>query len=115
MTSISTEQRLPFGFQVTDGRGRPKPLDTSNGPPTAASSDETVCTVTVEPGEGTAWKGWITSVAPGTARVVIDADADLGEGVDDVVGTLDIEVTLDPRTGARMVALTPGTPEDKPA
>ncbi len=115
MATITTEQRLPFTFQPKDGRGRLKPFDLSGTPPTGVSSDETVCTVTVEPGDGDAWRGWVTSVAPGTARVIVDGDADLGDGVDDVIGTLDVEVTLDPRTGARIMELSPGTPEDKPA
>jgi hypothetical protein len=111
MVDITTEQHVSFVFQVKDGRGRPKPVE---GTPTAVSSDETVATVTLTAGDGTAWNGDVTSVAPGSARIAVNADADLGEGVQDVIGTMDVVVTLDDRTGARMVELTAGTPEDKP-
>ncbi len=112
MVDITTEQQVGFVFQVKDGRGRTKGVE---GTPSAVSSDETVCTVSLAAGADTAWNGMVVSVAPGSARVVVDADADLGEGVQDVVGTLDVNVTLDPRTGARIVEMTAGAPEDKAA
>lgn len=114
MVSITTEQELPFSFKVVDGRGRAVEVD---GDPVAASSDETVGTVELEPGADNEWTGKITAVAPSpdgtTQRVTITADADLGEGVQNVVGVLEFDVTLDPRTGARLISISPGTPVDK--
>ena len=99
---LTTEQRVSFDFSVTDGRGRPVAVD---GTPAVNSSDATVATVTIEAGEGMAWKGMITAIAPGSCRIVVDADADLGAGVQDVIGTADIDVVLDERTGARLMQL----------
>lgn len=114
MVEITTEQELPFSFKVVDGRGRTVEVD---GDPVAASSDDTVGTVTLEAGADGEWTGKITAVAPSpegtTQRVTVTADADLGAGVQDVVGVLDFNVTLDPRTGARLISISPGTPVDK--
>lgn len=113
--SFSTEQELPFSFVVLDGRDRPVAID---GVPTVASSDETVATVSVVAGDGNAWNGTISSVAASpdgtTQRVTITADADLGEGVKEVIGVLEFSVKLDERTSNRIVKLSVGAPVDKP-
>jgi len=113
--TLTTEQELPFLFEVLDGRGRRVPID---GEPTVASSDETVATVSIEAGTDDTWNGKITSVtespAGTTQRVTVTADADLGAGVQEVVGYIDFTVTLDPRTAQRVVSLSPGTAVDKP-
>lgn len=110
-STFTTEQALPFTFRVVDGRGRTKPVE---GTPVAASSDETVATVALTAGDGNVWNGLISSVTASpegtTQRVTVTADADLGEGVQEVIGTLDFTVTLDPRTGARIAEMVPGTP-----
>lgn len=117
MVEITTEQVLPFTFKVVDGRGRTVAVD---GTPTVASSDETVGTVVLDPSsDNKTFTGTITAVAPSpegtTQRITVDADADLGVGVQDVVGVLEFNVTLDPRTGARLIDIQAGTPADKPA
>ncbi len=112
MATISTEQNLVGNrFFVTDGRGRRKDVE---GTPVLASSDETVArAVSLAKNEDLSWSFDVESVAPGTCRVTIDADADLGEGVLDVVQTLDVEVTLDPRSAARIGEVVAGAPTDK--
>ncbi len=116
MVDITTEQEVSFTFKVVDGRGRPCAVD---GAPTAVSSDETVVMIPdplSSADEGKTWTGVVTSIAVGTARVAVHADSDTTpEGVNDVVGLLDVNVTLDPRTGARIGTLDAGTPADKPA
>lgn len=112
MADFTTEQVLPFTFKVQDGRGR---LVATDGTPTAASSDETVATVGVlASDDGKVWTGELVSVAPGSGRATVSADADLGEGVQEVTGVLEYNVLLDERTGARMVSIEAGTPADKP-
>ncbi len=114
MATLTTEQVLRGNkFAVADGRGRVKDVE---GTPVAASSDETVARVgELSKNDDLSWSFDVDSVAPGTCRVSVDADADLGEGVQDVVAVLDIEVTLDERTGARVGSLEPGKAEDRPA
>jgi len=113
MADFTTEQNLPFTFVVRDGRGRPCAID---GSPTVASSDETVATVDpLTSTDNMTWNGVVNSVLAGTARIVVTADADITpEGVQDVMGTLDVNVTLDPRTSARVSDMQPGAPSDKP-
>ena len=115
MVDITTEQNIPFTFKVVDGRGRPCAVD---GTPTAASSDETVAKVPdalVSADGGKTWTGVVESGIPGSATIAVTADSDITpEGVNDVIGTLDLNVTLDPRTGARISAMEAGTPTDKP-
>lgn len=110
-STFTTEQALPFTFKVVDGRGRTRPVQ---GTPVAVSSDETVATVAIAQGEANVWNGLISSVSPSpegtTQRVTVTADADLGEGVNEVVGFLDFTVTLDPRTGVRIAEMTAGEP-----
>lgn len=113
MVDFTTEQKVPFTFVVRDGRGRPVPVD---GAPTAVSSDETVVTVgELTSSDNISWSGEAVSVAPGTARVAVTADADTTpEGVNDVVGMMDCNVTLDPRSAERITDMQAGTPVDKP-
>ena|SRR5688572_31630603 len=111
MASFTTEQTLPITFSIKDGRGRPAQVD---GEPVAASSDETVATVdTPVKGADGSWSMNVASVAPGTARVSVTADANVSPEVTEIVGFLDVEVTLDPRTEARIVELVAGTPTDE--
>lgn len=112
MADLTTEQLVTFTFGAVDGRGRPVAID---GTPTAVSSDETVVTVAMDASaDGKTWTGTISSVAVGAARIAITADADVSPTVSDVIGTVDINVTLDDRTGARLAKLDLGTPADKP-
>lgn len=110
-STFTTEQALPFTFRVVDGRGRVRPVQ---GSPVAVSSDETIATVQIASGDNNSWNGLISSVSPSpegsTQRVTVTADADLGEGVNEVIGFLDFTVTLDPRTGARIAEMVAGTP-----
>lgn len=114
MAMFSTEQTLPFTFEVKDGRGRNLAVD---GKPDVASSDETIATVAIEKGTKNTWNGVVTPVSPSpngtTQRITVSADADLGEGLQTVTGFFDFTVTLDERSAARIVELTPGQPVDK--
>jgi uncharacterized protein YjdB len=81
-------------------------------PPAWASSDPTVLTV-VASADGMTAK--ITSVALGTgARCSVSADADLGEGVEEIVAvTEDIDVVEDPDSKASIMTLTLDPPTPK--
>ncbi len=106
MTDFSTEQFLPFAIKLVDGKNRPKDYE---GDPKLASSDDTVATVEMVDRAN----GRVMSGVPGSATVTVTVDADLGEGVQEVIGTLDVTVTLDERTSARIIQLEAGAPQEK--
>lgn len=89
MANITTDQHFPNAvLSITDAHDRPAPVE---GAPVWASSDETVLTVVVAV-DG--MSGDIMTVAPGTARITVTADADLGSGVETITGVSeDIVVT----------------------
>ena len=110
MADINTDQFYPsVVLTITNKKGQPAAVD---GIPVWASSDETVLTVT-EAADG--MSGAINTVALGTARVTVTADADLGAGVNTITGvTEDINVTLGPNSQASVMTLALGSPADKP-
>lgn len=102
-----TSQSIPASLTITDSQGRPAEVD---GIPVWASSDETVLTVQAE---ADGMDATIVTVAPGTARVTVHADADLGDGVVDLVGVSeDVTVTVNPNSMASVVTLELGAAVD---
>lgn len=102
--TLRDDQQVGLTIAITDKKGNPAQVD---GAPTWASSDETVVTVTAA---ADGMSANVVAVAPGSARVVVTADADLGAGVTPLTGTLDFSVTAG---GATAIAITPGTPVDQ--
>ncbi len=98
------DQKVTLTIQIVDKKGKPAVVD---GVPVWASSDETVVTV-VAAADG--MSAVASGVAPGAARVVVTADADLGAGVTDLTGTLDFNIT--PGSAATL-SITAGAPEDQ--
>lgn len=98
------DQKVTLSIQPLDKRGKPALVD---GVPTWAGSDDTVVTV-VAAADG--MSAVATGVAPGTARVVVTADADLGSGVTNLTGTLDFTIT---GGAAATISITAGTPSDQ--
>jgi hypothetical protein len=109
MADLNTDQEFAgVVLAITDSRGRPATVD---GAPVWSSSDETVVSV-VATADGMG--ATISSVAPGTARVSVQADADLGEGSTPVTGvTEDIVVTQAGPGAAAVLKLTLGAATDK--
>lgn len=110
MVDLTNVQYVEGEFTVKDGFNKNVVVD---GTPVAASSDETVATVTIEAAADNAWKVRVDAGLEGTARVTVSADADLGQGVAEYTAFGDVTVTLDPRSGARVAELVFGTPADK--
>lgn len=110
MADITTDQRFDnVALTITDSKGRPASVD---GIPVWASSDETVLAVTAAQDGMSAV---VDTVAPGTARVTVSADADMGAGVVSITGVSeDVNVTLGTSTQASVMTLSLGTPVDKP-
>ncbi len=102
MGTLRDDQKQRLSINPVDAKGKPALLD---GVPTWAGSDDTVVTVEAAPDGLSAM---VTGVTPGTARVVVTADADLGSGVTPLTGF--VEYTI---TGGTAVALT--ITEDPPA
>ena len=79
MFLLRDDQTAHINIQAVDAKGFDAQLQTV----TYSSSDESVATVT---------NAVITAVKPGTATINVLADADLGDGVVQIAGTLDIQV-----------------------
>jgi hypothetical protein len=87
--------KLATGFQVgvqvsyVDAKGNPAAVD---GPVSWSSSDPTIATVTVDANDST--RATVVGVGDnlGIAQVTTTADADLGQGVRQILTTVDVEV-----------------------
>jgi hypothetical protein len=87
-------------------KGSPAPLQNI----TFAGSDDAVATVTQDATDPS--KAVISAVTAGIMQVTAKADADLSDGVVDVIGLLDVVVGAGQATVVEMVA---GTPREQPA
>jgi hypothetical protein len=116
MADFTTEESLPFVFKVVDGHEPPRivKVDESAGPPAVATSDATIATIDplTKNADGT-WNGVVQAVTPGTAHLTVTADADLGEGVQPVIGEGDVTVILDEKSKMRIAKLEFGPPVAK--
>lgn len=108
MADITTDQNFPTAVLTITNKKTGGPA-TVDGIPVWASSDETVLTaVATADGMGAV----IDTVAPGTARVTVTGDADLGAGVAPITGVSeDIIVTAGAVIPVLSIAL--GTPATK--
>lgn len=106
---LNTDQFLPnVILSITNSRGDPAAVD---GVPVWASSDETVLSVT--PADD-GMSAVVSTVAPGTARITVQADADLGSGVSSITGVSeDVNVVLGPSSVASVMTLNLGAAQDK--
>ena len=108
MIEVTTNDRFAnVVLKITDKDGQVAPVD---GVPIWASSDETVLRATPNAdGMG----GTVDTVGPGTARITITADADLGEGLATLTGiSEDVVVTQAIGPAATMTLdLGPATPK----
>lgn len=98
-------QKVSVSIAPVDAMGNPAKLD---GVPSWTVSDETILTVT--PAED-GMSAVVSTVGPlGMAQVAVVADADLGEGVTTIAGTLDIEVIA---SAATALSVSVGAPENR--
>jgi len=101
---LTDEQKCQVSVAFKTAKGNPAPVD---GVPVWASSNEAA--VVVVPAADGLSAEIQTPGGLGTAQVSVKADADLGEGVIEIIGLLDVEVKT---AGASIVEITPGTPEN---
>lgn len=109
MADITTDDNYPsVTLAIANARGEPAPVE---GVPVWASSDETVIRVTAA---ADGMSAVVDTVAPGTARVTVSADADVGAGTTTLVGVSeDINVTVGPNSQASVMTLTLGASAPK--
>lgn len=105
MLVLTDVQKVSLSISPVSAAGNPASID---GVPTWSTSDDTVLTLEVAE-DGLSAVAFTTGKL-GTAQVSVVADADLGEGVKELTGVLDVEVKA---SEAVSLELNAGTPENK--
>ena len=101
---LTDTQKVTLSIQPVDAKGFPAKVD---GVPTWSVSDDTVANL-VAAADGLSCE--VFAGFPGTAQVVVEADADLGAGVTPLTGTLDLIV----EAGAAVsLVVTAGVPSEQ--
>lgn len=104
MQFLKVTQSLPFFLKITDKKGNPAQVD---GAPVWAVSDESLASLSVaEDG----MSATLTPIGPlGSFSVQVKADADRGEGVKEIIGVEQVELSAG---DAEVIALSAGQPAD---
>jgi hypothetical protein len=103
MANAFNTQQFNVTLAITNAAGVPATVD---GVPVWATSDATIVNVTAA---ADGMSAVAPCVAPGTARLTVTADADLGAGIVTITGVSeDIIVTVDPANLASVVTLNLG-------
>ncbi len=102
MLLLKDDQKCRLSVSPVDKKGKPAKVE---GAPAWSSSDETVATV-VPAADG--MSADVVAGNPGICQINVSADADLGEGVKTISGTLDVTIEAGEAVG---LAISTGTPE----
>ena len=102
---LTATQQCTLAISVVDKKGNPAAVD---GVPAWGTSDASLLTVT--PAMDGLSAVIIAVGSLGTAQVNVSADADLGDGVTAITGTLDVTITA---AQATAVAISAGTPTEQ--
>lgn len=105
MLVLTDTQQCDLSIQPVDKKGQPAQID---GTPVWSSSDSAI--VTVNPGSD-GLSAVVVAGNIGTAQVNVTVDADLGSGVTEIVGVLDVQVTAG---AAVSVTINAGSPTEQP-
>jgi hypothetical protein len=105
MLVLTDSQFVTLNVTPVTKAGNPATID---GAPKWSVSDESVLTLEVSE-DGLSCKA-VTTGKLGDAQVNVVADADMGEGVVEITGVLEVSVKAG---AAASVAVTAGTPEEK--
>jgi len=104
---LKDTEQVVLSVVPVDAKGNAAPVD---GTPAWDSSDPTVAIVTPA---ADGLSATVAAAGPlGKAQISVTADADLGEGIESIVGTLEIEVVAGK---AVSLSIKTGTPEEIPA
>jgi len=102
---LSATQQVRVSAQFLDKHGNPAQVESCNW-----LTDNSDVLALTPSGDGLSCL--VAARGPmGAARLTLSGDADMGEGVIPIIGTLDFEVTAGQ---ASQVALEAGTPEEQP-
>ena len=102
MFTLKDDENVPVSIKPVDAKGNAARVD---GKPEWSSNDTAIATVTASDDGLSAVVGGGTKL--GTARITVKVDADLGPGVREIIGVLDVEVV---GGEAVSVTVTPGVP-----
>jgi hypothetical protein len=105
---INNTQKVTITITPKGPSGRPAKID---GVPTWQNTDESLGILVVA-ADGLSAVYTTVDGAAGNSQVIVDADADLGSGVVDITGLLDINV-VQPEEQATTIEIIAGTPEPK--
>ena len=105
--TLTIDQKALVTLEITDRSGNPATVD---APPVWDSSATEFATVDAAEDGLSAWVSAGEGVGEEAALITVRADADLGEGTREVIGTLQVNVTAGE---AQFVELTAGAPEPK--
>jgi hypothetical protein len=100
--SLTLDQQFNAVVTPKDRKGNPAEIQN----PVWASSDETVAQVTAG---ADGLSALVDTIGVGQANIVVSGDADMGDGVKPITGTLGVTVTK----GSATVLEISGTPVDK--
>jgi len=104
MLILTDTQKCNLAIDPRNAKGQPAPVD---GIPQWSSSNPGVCDI--QPAAD-GLSAYVFAVGTGASQISVTADADLGAGVRNLTGTLDVEV----RAGeAVTMGIAAGTPEEQ--
>lgn len=101
MTTLPDDKVANAAIAYVDAKGKPAKVD---GMPVWSSSDENILTVAADPDGMSAV---VTPVDIGTAQIKVEADADLGAGVQSLVTLGDIEVIAGTAVAGNLTVTVP--------
>jgi len=104
--SMTVTQQVGLSVTFTDSKGNPASVD---GVPTWLC-DNTDVLALIPAGDGRSCLAQAVG-AVGTSTISMTADADMGSGVEPIIGTLEVQVTAGKAT---QVVITAGTPVEQP-
>jgi len=105
MVTLTDTQQVGITVTAADKRGGKADVQSV----TFASTDDSVASVNQDTVD--THKATVVAHVPGTITVNVSADADLGDGVRTITGSLDFTIT---GGGAATLAVNPGTPVEQP-
>jgi hypothetical protein len=105
---MTATQQCPLTFAVYDAKGNPASID---GLPVWATSDATKVALDIATDAMTAVARAVGPVTTENVQVSVQVDADLGTGVQPIIGLLDVQIVGGTAT---VVNISAGTPEEQP-